>query len=179
MIDFNYFQKSEAFLYPILNINKNAIPPISTHLGIENFKFTETLPLIILYDSTNEKFPEILNLLKEHDQYEFDFDLKDGTHIVIFDMCYIETDYNMFIDGTYSRLSTNFKTVIRSKNVTNKLILMALDPELNYKTVAAELEVSVDSIKGTELIPSPRLSTDGEIIYVKDLSALKTFYKNE
>lgn len=177
MIDFNYFQKSEAFLYPLLNLNTP--PPISTYLGVDSFEFNETLPLIILYDSSDEKFSETLNHLKNHTQYEYDFDLKDGTHIVIFDMCFIETDYNNFLNGNYSSLSTNFKTVIRSKNVKNKLTLMALDPKSNYKTIAAELDVDVESITGTELIPAPRLNTDGEIIYVKNLTPLKTFYKND
>jgi hypothetical protein len=178
MIDFSYFQKSKAFLYPILGINAKYVQPISTYLAIENFKFSDTLPFIALYDSTDPKFKETLSVLKDNTNYEYDLDLEDNTHIVIFDMHFIEKDYDTFKQGLYSQLSTNFKTIIRSQSITNKLILMALDPILNYPTIARELDVEIKSLEGKEIIPGPRLNTDGEVLYIKKLDELKSFYSN-
>lgn len=175
--EFAYFQKSTAFLYPILGLPKmQSMEPIGTYLEIENFTFESTTPLICLYHTSNPKFQETLKILKAHNRYEFDFYLNDETHIVIFDMSHIQKDYDNFIAGKYSKLSSNFRTIVTGTFPKNKIILMAFDPVLNYAEVARDLNVSVEDLIGHEICETPKMNTDGEVLFIKDKTALELFY---
>jgi len=175
MISYEYFQKSKAFIYPALSIPKNIQEPLETYLGIENFNFKSTTPLVCMYNRHDLNFKKSLTYLKEHDRYELDFELEDF-HIIIFDMSHILKDYNLIIAGSYSQVSENLRTIINLTFPKNKLIVLAFEPEKNRVFAEKELMLEPGALIDQEICTPPKMTTEGEILYIKDLSPLNRFY---
>ncbi len=175
MIDYSYFQKSKAFLLPILALPKELPEPIMTYLGIENFKFEETIPLICMYNRENN-FDKTLEVLKNNSRYEFDFQIDENFHLVIFDLSHIQKDYDLLINGFYSQLSEEFKTKINLSFPENKLIVLCLDPEKNRRYAEIALELEPGSLNEQEICSPPKMDNTGEILFVKDTGPLIEFY---
>lgn len=180
MMKFEYFQKSTAFLAPLLGLDhtKNQLP-LNTYLELADFEFKSTTPLIVIYYSQDPRFKETLNLLMNNPRYEMDLRLPDNNHLVIFDMSNLQEDYNKILEGKYSELSDQSKTIIKSRVPANHLIVMSLDPEKNKKHVAESLEVNESDLP-KELLSPPKMELSGEILAIPygSLIELRSLYQN-
>lgn len=177
MIDYNYFQKSKAFIYPMLALPKNLHEPLETYLGIENYEFDQTTPLICLYHA-NAEFKKTLEELKKHNRYEFDFEVDKHYHLVIFDVSHLKKDFDYFIKGLYSRLSDKFKLAINMSSPKNRLAVLCFDPDINRRHAENSLGAPPGSLDGQEICSAPKMDTDGEIFHLKDLKPLEEFYND-
>lgn len=178
MISLDYFQKSTAFLFPILEMqSKNFTQPIGTYLGIENFTFESTLPLIAVYYKHDVKFKNTLDKIIKHKQYELHVEVDDDYVLVVFDMYFIENDYQNVIEGKYSQLSDAFKTIVINSFNENKLVPMALNPTSHYPKIAELLDCTIEELEGSEICTIPRMTTEGEIYHLKKLELLTTQYQ--
>lgn len=179
MVKFDYFQKSLAFIAPLLALHVSNFPkPVNSYLQIKDFEFKYTNPLIVIYDSTIADFETKLGLLRNHPRYENDFELSNNQHMVVFDIGNLSDDVECIINGNYSKLSEHSQNVIRAMVPENPLIVMSLNPKEHRKTVADLLEVDPSSLPD-ELLAPPKMDTDGEILIlpVSDLEDLKLLYK--
>jgi hypothetical protein len=145
-----YIQKSKTFLWPLLNIK---VEPIETYLKIGSLNLEDDQYLIALFHNENEQYKNQKRQIKEHPMCDFIFQ-DDEFDIVLFNMYKIKDDYLKILEGSYSKLSTNFKIVIGSTE-KRKPVLMCLNPESNYKQFAEALDIHPHELSGRELLSPP------------------------
>lgn len=128
-----YFQKSYAFVYPLLGIqSKRSIKPIMTYLHCGN---GESHNLICIYEVRNHKFWDKFNdtILTRHIALKSIVQLSDELSAYIFDMTHFKDDYDLILQGKYSKLSKEIKKAILSyydiNNFTYTQIELCLFPE--------------------------------------------------
>jgi hypothetical protein len=111
-----YFQKSITFLYPLLGFKKNKHPrPVQTYLS---WKETGTAPhhrkLVCVYEKKNTE--EWKNFEREHlithKMLELCVPVDDNTIVYIFDFNHLASDFDFFLKGKYSELSTFVKKTL-------------------------------------------------------------------
>lgn len=154
-----YIQKSKTFLWPLLNLK---IDPIETYFRFGDIDLGEEKVLIALFHNENPNYIAKKEEIKSHPMCDFIF--KDAEFdIVVFNMYKIKDDYDMLIEGKYSKLSENFKIVV-NHNEKKKPVLMCLNPEKNYKEFAQALGIYEYELEGKELLSPPNF--EQETIYV-------------
>jgi hypothetical protein len=112
----NYFQKSTAFLYPILGFKKSRHPqPKRTYLTWNDKYSTEDKKMICVFmpkDTDAWKDFETHYLLN-HPLFETCYQVKsdEGEDLIayVFDLKMFEKDYDYFLEGKYSELSKEHK----------------------------------------------------------------------
>ncbi len=155
----HYTQKSNAFLYPLLNL---PVKPIETYLKFGDIDLSNEKILIALYwteDKNYQKYKEDIFNNKYFDNLFLD----DVFAIVTFNMYSLRKEYDKIIKGFYSKVSSNCKAIVAEKN-TNEAIIKCMYPDNNYKEFASALGVEPQMLKGKELLSPPQ--DKAEVLHV-------------
>jgi hypothetical protein len=112
-----YFQKSKTFLYPALDIKRvNSIVPINTFISWENHYAVKDTKLICLYHLRSD--PEFRSFEKVKlfgNRLFHDFkETSDDKAIYVFDFKVYQKDFEHFIHGRYSKMSSDHKKKIKN-----------------------------------------------------------------
>ena len=149
-----YFQKSKIFLYPLLGISKGKeYVPIETYICWDKLYTVEDCKYICIYNAKKDKKYKLFedNVLKHLDNYELSFSLSEDRHVYVFDYSEHKHDYEMFINGYYSKFSINCKNKILNYfgkvGKISSYIKSYLNPEEYHEVYAEALLVHVDLIR--------------------------------
>lgn len=112
----NYFQKSKAFLYPLLGIRKSSlnVQPDETFISWKGrYKATDRR-LICFYKNTETKQFEQFEkkLLLTNALFEHKFKHNNGT-VYVFNLSIFKKDWEFFLKGQYSEFSDTVKKVLK------------------------------------------------------------------
>jgi hypothetical protein len=140
-----YFQKSKIFLYPLLGIRRGtSVVPTQTYTGWQSHYVPEDMKLIATYHV--RKDPEFLkfdkNILLRHHRLADYVTIDETTALYTFDFSDMEDDWNMFIQGKYSKMNKETKLLIRNYFERDSGNYMYVDSYLfpeNYFEVYADL----------------------------------------
>ena len=133
----DYIQKSKLFLYPVLGIKRGSITPINTYMSWSSEISLLDYKLISVYHSrTDPEFKAFeTTKLVGNTYFHAIEDLDDGTKAYIFDLVSISSDYDLVIDGKYSKMSAVHKQLIlnhfKNGQTYNARMLTYLNP-INY-----------------------------------------------
>lgn len=124
---------SSYFLYPGLNLSELYSPHLfNTYVFNEDCKELVDPHLHIVFkfngrfnardgSAINHPYLSLENLLRKHQYYVADYDVRDGEYVV-FIMTYppiFIDDYNRFIEGSYSKFSDELKFIITGTDKTS------------------------------------------------------------
>jgi hypothetical protein len=107
-----YFQKSYTFLYPMLGFKRTKDPrPLQVYLHWSEEFPDEERKLVCIYqkEDTDQWTNFEKNKLMTHSMLDYVVPLCDGRIAYIFDMNPVTNDYNLFLQGKYSKFSNNAK----------------------------------------------------------------------
>lgn len=110
-----YFQKSTAFLYPILGFNKNRHPlPKRTYVTwADSIKIEDKKLICVFVKKDTEAWKQFEEkFLLTHSLLDSCMELDDDHIAYVFDFNSHEADFQNFIDGKYSKLSNNVKKTL-------------------------------------------------------------------
>lgn len=148
-----YFQKSRAFLYPILGIKRSsATAPKATYVSIDGLIPPEDMKLVCVYSISNsEGFKEFESqMLTGNPLFEEKLQIMND-NIYVFNLEGYKIDWFNFLLGKYSKLSTQVKRTIKQyygeRSNEYKYIESYLYPEKYYDVYAGLLEVDVDTLE--------------------------------
>lgn len=149
-----YFQKSKVFLYPLLGIAKGqTYVPVETYICWQDaFDYTD-YRFISVYNSIRSTeyiiFEDVV--LKQNKMFDSYYKLSNDRHLYIFNIESYKHDFNMFVDGKYSKFSSNAKNKISnyfsSSKGISKNIKSFLYPEEFHSNYAKSLDVDLSIIK--------------------------------
>jgi len=136
-------------MYPLLGIERGNIAPEEVYFSINGKIRPEDRKLICVYDPNSDesfstfKKERLVNHLLLCDQMTND----NGHELFIFDMTSFAKDWDNFLEGTYSKISDEVKTLIQDffeKNSGNYIYINSfLYPEKWHKRYAEILDVPV------------------------------------
>ena len=112
---FEYYQKSHAFLYPLLGFDKKLIfTPVNTYLYCDSIdESIDEYKLLVLYKFENkdlfDKFERDVLLVDK--QFETCYLTEDGV-IYVFNMIAHRDTVDNFLKGNYSKFSNSVKDII-------------------------------------------------------------------
>lgn len=178
-----YMQKSRIFVYPFLDIRKGSeAVPIESYISWTDKYSFDDYKLICIYhlrdDDVFKKFEkQKLTGNKLFDSY---YETVDGQGAYVFDMSDHKSDWNHFINGTYTKLSTNAKNMILKFFMTNKrnyhVINSYLNPELYYESYAKLLDVNEKLLREVgELCSKPDLDKETLTAEIKSIPLFHHF----
>jgi hypothetical protein len=107
-----YFQKSYTFLYPLLGFKRTKDPrPVQVYLHWPEEFSDEERKLVCIYqkEDTDQWVNFEKNKLMTHSMFDYVVPLCDGRIAYIFDMNPVANDYDLFLQGKYSKFSNNAK----------------------------------------------------------------------
>lgn len=150
-----YFQKSFTFLYPLLGFKKGKHPrPVQTFLSWEGTVLKPTdRKLICVYKIENTPQWETFerDFLITHKMLDMCIPVDEETIVYIFDMNTVGEDYDVFLEGKYSRLSPLAKKALNDYYGVHTpewvYIESFLYPQKYFKQYAAILDVEVDLLE--------------------------------
>jgi hypothetical protein len=157
-----YFQKSQTFLYPLLELkNDREMRPLSTYVAWKDMFTPKDRKLICLYRKTNTeawKNFEKTRLLN-HKLLDFCQELDGNKIAYVFDMNCMARDYDSFLDAKYSRFSDDTKKRLTAfYGITTPEwvhIESFIFPEKYHEIYASLLGVDVKLIKENNELCSP------------------------
>jgi hypothetical protein len=148
-----YFQKSRAFLYPILGIKRtSATAPNATYVSLDGLIPPEDMKLVCVYPiNDSEAFKAFESqMLTGNPLFEEKLQIKDN-NIYIFNLEGYKLDWFNFMLGKYSKLSTQVKRAIKQyygeRSNEYKYIESYLYPEKYFEIYANLLEVDVSTLE--------------------------------
>ena len=149
-----YFQKSKIFLYPLLGIRKGEdFVPTETYICWADLYDKESYKYICIYN-TNKTLKFKLfedKFLNNHSMLHSTISFSEDKHAYIFDYSKYKHDFDMFVDGKYSKLSVGTKSKIlnyfgKVGKISN-YIKSYLNPEEYHDVYAEALLVDIETIK--------------------------------
>jgi hypothetical protein len=158
-----YFQKSKAFLYPLLGIKRGAvITPMETYVAWEDEFLCDDKKLILTYHLRDDKDFLAFEKTKLLDNNLLS-DFRETNHkvgVYIFDFQDFTQDWDYFLNGKYSRMSPPVKRRIleffKNNHSNYNYLDSYLNPDKHFKTYADLLAVPVEVlIKVGELCSLP------------------------
>lgn len=176
-----YFQKSKAFLYPMLGISKNSYTqPIETYIGLNSSITADEMKLICVFTQDNnsegfKKFEE--QLLVGNPLYDQTIESKEyKLYVFNFDM--YKEDWFNFLLGKYSKLSQVFKRAIKEYygEFSNEYKYMQtyIYPDKHHGVYAKLLDIDIQSLKETHELCDPcSIEKETLIIPVEELVLLE------
>lgn len=111
-----YFQKSRNFLYPLLGIKRTSnISPVNTFVSWEGLYTEEDRKLIVLYKQEDtEGYRAFEKMVLFTNRYFVDFkECEGGYTAYVFTFEHNKEDWDKFLLGQYSKLSSDLKTKIK------------------------------------------------------------------
>jgi hypothetical protein len=173
------FQKSFAFLYPLLGFNKSRdIKPEKVYICFPSINLTiHDRKLICLYKKENtEKWRNFeATKLITHKMLDFCVPIDDENVIYIFDLNHMSADFDAFLDGKYSKLSKNAKKMITDYYGIHTpewvYIESFLFPSKYFKQYAKLLDISEEILReGGELCNKYNPKTETCKLFVNQLN---------
>lgn len=164
-----YFQKSKAFLYPILGIKKTlTFEPEECYLSWLNKYSIKDYKLIVVYKNYKSKDwnKYLANILMTNNFFENFFLSEDSSSVIlVFDLHCIRNDYDNVINGKYSKLSKIVVDCIRDYYKYNSPEWAYMEgflfPEKHIATYSKILDVEEKHIRVTgELCDLPNLEKE-------------------
>lgn len=176
-----YFQKSKIFMYPLLDIKRGSYAvPTETYVSWEGKYSSEDAKLVCVYhnDGSAEYVKFENNILMKNTRLCDYYKVDDTTSVFIFDFSDLETDWDHFINGRYSKINEKTKRKILnyfSKNSANhKYIESYLFPEKYRKNYADLLNVDLSLLEESqELCDKPDVQKENLLIKVTNLENIK------
>jgi hypothetical protein len=163
-----YIQKSRIFLYPLLDIKKGSdAVPIESYISWENKFKPEDKKFICVYclreDDLFKKFEKIK--LIGNKLFDSFYETSDDLGVYIFDYSVFGSDWDKFLVGKYSLLSSSTKTIILKFFMTNKsnyhYINSYLNPDPYFEIYAEHLDINEQVLKSIgELCSKPDMSKE-------------------
>lgn len=150
-----YFQKSKAFLFPLLELPKFALTSkIETYLVLNNVINLEDINIVckIKYDDLQDFYIYEKKYIDKSryliDKFE---NKKLEETIYVFSLDAYRQDYNNFLNGKYSKFSKDSKNIIKKYYVLHKNefdhIHSYLDPSEFLNVYTDLLNINVDILK--------------------------------
>jgi hypothetical protein len=173
----DYFQKSKIFLYPFLLVPKgSSVSPINTYTSLEGYCTHSDTKLVCQYhirDDNTYKVFEKRHLLGNQFFHEF-FEAPDNIGLYIFDLQDFKSDWDKVIDGKYSQLSKEAKSIILTYYLNSKsnytYVDSYLNPEDHFESYAKLLGCSPKLLKSVgELCNKPDFTKETITVSIKDL----------
>lgn len=155
-----YFQKSKAFLFPVLGIRKSAYTsPIQTYISWENRVKETDRKLVCLYDITKPGFASFEKELLFQNKLFEDFEqVSDNKSVYLFNFDIYQEDWNHFCRSRYSNLSRPVKQSVRNFFGANSPEYVYMEsfmfPEKYFNLYADLLYDKEDYSEGYQLIKS-------------------------
>jgi hypothetical protein len=135
-------------MYPLLGIERGNIAPEEVYFSINGEISPEDRKLICVYDpNANEAYSNFKQeSLVNHVLLCDEMTNENGYELFIFDMNGFATDWDYFLEGSYSKISENVKSKIQNyfeKNSANYIYMNSfLYPEKWHKRYSELLDVS-------------------------------------
>ena len=178
-----YIQKSRIFIYPLLDIKKGSeAVPIESYVSWTGVFDSSEMKYVCIYhlrdDDTFKRFEKVK--LTGNKLFHAYYETVDGNGAYVFDMSEYKSDWNHFIDGKYTLLSSNTKNAILKFFMTNKSnyhqINSYLNPEIYFEQYANLLNVSEKLLRDVgELCSKPDLDKETLIAEIKSISLFHHF----
>jgi hypothetical protein len=176
-----YFQKSKIFLYPLLDIKRGtSVVPKETYFSWNDTINSEDMKLVcVYYPRTDQEYLQFeKNILLKHNRLIDYVKIDDETLVVTFNFSDLKDDWFNFLNGKYSKMSSNTKSKIlnffNKKSGNYAYVESYLYPENHFATYAKILDVDVKLIKSVgELCDKPDLEKEMLLIEVADLENIK------
>lgn len=177
-----YFQKSKAFLYPLLGISKRTgIAPVMTYIELNDLYTSKDMNLICEfhlgqdYSYRNFEKSKILN----HYLFKEFYKTEKGTGLYIFDLYKFKEEWLLFLEGKYSKFDDASKGYIYNYHQGNKYHSTYIDSYLNpneyYEDYARLLGCDVQILKSVgELCDRPDFKKEKLVIDLKPITLPKT-----
>lgn len=172
----DYFQKSRIFLYPVLETKGGSIVPIETYLSWEGKISQEERKLICTFHLRSD--PDYRNfekrMLMGNPMFQDFREGENGVGIYIFNFRDLKDDWDMFLQGKYSKLSSLTKDRIKKyygSNTANGVYVDSfLYPKKYYAIYAELLGVPISTLEGGELCDLPDFSKELLTMSVKEVT---------
>lgn len=149
-----YFQKSFTFLYPLLGFNKrNKYKPIQTFITWEGMYDKDSRKLVCVYkreDSEQWKTFEREELVT-HKMLDYCLPIDKESVLYVFDFNIYREDFDNFINGKYSKMSTHAKQLLTNHYGIHTpewvFVESYVFPEAYFNKYAEILEIDVKELK--------------------------------
>jgi hypothetical protein len=177
----NYFQKSQVFLYPALGIKRGySVTPVRTHMAWKGKYNLEDGMLCCLYHlRSDEDFKAFEKAKLRGNQLFHEFtQLEEKEGVYVFNLAPMIKDWNVILNGKYSKISPEYKQVIRRYMGLNSPHLPYIDsfmyPERYFHLYSELMEMDIDVLKKVgELCSLPDVEKETLIVSVSDLEIVK------
>jgi hypothetical protein len=161
--------KSTIFLYSLLQV-KSEIEPEGTYMNIDDCDIGQNMNLICLFYTDQEGFEFLDKQLRDHKQFSFLRDDRDGFRYYVMDFSMHYAIYKSVEQGRYSELPNNSKTVIMFSD--HPIGRMGVSPESYYQEFSDNLEVSIEELKEKGEIISPPDEENETLVLPSDMTEL-------
>ena len=170
-----YFQKSKVFLYPLLGFKRGIkVVPSETYVAWEPYYIPEDMKLVCLYhpNKSNEYEKYEKQVLLKHNRLCDVKQINLHNKLFVFDFCDIKDDWEAFLQGKYSKISSKNKGIIKGFfdiNSANYVYMNSyLYPDKYFDDYAECLNVDIDILKVVgELCETPNI--EKETLSVKEI----------
>lgn len=171
----DYFQKSRIFLYPALDIKRGvSVTPIQCYVSWEGRYQPQDRKLVCLYalrdDDEYVRFEKVRLVGNKlfHDFHQID----DETGIYVFDFDGLADDWDIFLEGKYSQMSSVHKKKIKSfygiYSSNFVYVDSFLNPDKYYGLYSELLDVDVELLKKVgELCSKPDMRKETLVLDIK------------
>lgn len=176
-----YFQKSKVFIYPLLGFTRgSSVVPLETYFAWKDMIEPEDKKLVCLYPNRNDL--EFLNFNKnsllKHTRLSDYYEIDEENIVYIFDFNDLSNDWNMVLQGKYSKINKNLKQQILKffQNKPGNYVYMEsyLFPEKYFKTYSEILAISETLLKDVgELCSLPDMEKECLSLDYVDLNITK------
>jgi hypothetical protein len=176
-----YFQKSLFFLYPLIEIKNNKVLPKNTYLILDGYIEERDCKILCIYDASEtpdfSKYEKQYLLSNPNFIEKLELDDADNC-IYIFDLSKYCDDYQLFINGEFSKMSQDTKNVIlgfyKFGSLQYEYIKSFLYPSKYYDLYSDILNVDVDILKSNiELVSKYEPEKETFTIEIKNLDISK------
>lgn len=173
-----YIQKSRLFLYPLLDIRKGSeAVPIESYVSWTGLYAPEDMKFVCVYhlrdDDVFRRFEK--NKLTGNKLFHSFYETTNDEGVYVFDMTEYKHDWDQFLAGRYSQITTDTKNKILKFFMANKSnyhqINSYLNPEIYYEQYANLLNVNEKILRDVgELCSKPELKKENLKAKVKSIS---------
>jgi len=142
----DYVQKSRIFLYPLLGMQRGgSVTPIQTYVSWEGHYSKEDNKFVTLYHIRQDEEFRVFerNKLLGHPLFHNFKMVEEGKGVYVFDFSKFKADWDHFLEGRYSMLSTEARKKIQTFfGIENRGVIDSyLYPERYFKMFAGAFTV--------------------------------------